>query len=132
MKGLPFFGLPLWVLCLLNIKEDSLYFSKIVFYEQLLWRSLSIIWVYLLIPAIKDNNTQNCWQALIIIYIYDLLNEYDYFFNRGPFFKLTRAKKNQVVNPCQLFFTFMEVFSMKFSNAHLLKNNVHVSLYLFF
>lgn len=30
-------------------------------------------------------------------------------------------KKNQVVNPCQLFFTFMEVFSMKFSNAHLLK-----------
>lgn len=41
-------------------------------------------------------------------------------------------KKNQVVNPCQLFFTFMEVFSMKFSNAHLLKNNVHVSLYLFF
>lgn len=93
MKGLPFFGLPLWVLCLLNIKEDSLYFSKIVFYEQLLWRSLSIIWVYLLIPAIKDNNTQNCWQALIIIYIYDLLNEYDYFLNRGPFFKLTRAKE---------------------------------------
>lgn len=83
-----------------------------------------IFW-YLLLKTIVHKT----WQALINIYIYDLLNEYDIFQNRCPFLKL---KKNQVVNPFQLFFTFMEVFLMKFSNAHLLKNNVHVSLYLFF
>lgn len=63
-----------------------------------------IFW-YLLLKTIIHKT----WQALIniYIYIYDLLNEYDIFQNLCPFLKL---KKNQVVNPFQLFFTFMEVF----------------------
>lgn len=61
-----------------------------------------IFW-YLLLKTIIHKT----WQALINIYIYDLLNEYDIFQNGCPFLKL---KKNQAVNPFQLFFTFMEVF----------------------
>lgn len=77
---------------------------------------------------IKDN-TQKCWQAIIIIY--DLLNVYDCIFEIGPIFK-NKIFNKQVVNPYQLFKLLLKHFEKKFSNAHLLKNNVPViSLHIF-